>query len=539
MGTGGAVTVAYNGLAARAGLEALKQGGSAVDAAMTTALTQIALTAGAPVSYFGIQSLVYYEAKTEKIYTMNAEWNTVANERDPLSIPGGLDLSSEAGRRGSGAPSGRTALVGGFMKGVEAAHRRFGRLPFASLFDPAIFIAEDGMPVSRELADQFRFRHDDLARLPDTRATFLKPDGSAYQAGEIFKQPALAETLRRVASVGSDYMYGGPWGRKLVRAVRANGGKMTLEDLQRYEAIWADPISASLAGGYSVFTNPWPNSGGTALIEAQNLAVVSGLADGPHWTSDGDALRKVLDICNMGYVSELPAAVVAAAFPGLDMSPDARITMKHAEALWARIKSGTQLVPFAKNTVRHSDDVVAIDKDGNIAAITLSINSVIWGKTCIVIDGITIGDPGSFQQQAIAATGPGKRLPAITETGILMKGGHPVIGFASMGAGLHLRTFQCLQNVTAFGMNVEQAINTADLFAPGLDLKTMQQTVHVPQGRFNPLVLDATGYSWKELPMSEARPGGEGKWVAISRNPDTGLLHAASHNRSNSDAVAF
>jgi gamma-glutamyltranspeptidase/glutathione hydrolase len=120
-----------------------------------------------------------------------------------------------------------------------------------------------------------------------------------------------------------------------------------------------------------------------------------------------------------------------------------------------------------------------------------------------------------------------------------MKDGRPVIGFASMGAGLHHRTFQGLQNVTSFGMNVEQAINTADFFVPGFDLQAGTQTIHVPVGRFDPEVLDATGYAWKEFPMSEARMGGEGKWVAISRNPATGLLHAASHNRSNSDAVAF
>ena len=76
-GRNGAVTVAYNGLAARAGLEALKQGGGAIDAALTAALTQVTLTAGAPISYFGIMSLVYYDAGTDEVHTMNAEWNTV------------------------------------------------------------------------------------------------------------------------------------------------------------------------------------------------------------------------------------------------------------------------------------------------------------------------------------------------------------------------------------------------------------------------------------------------------------------------------
>ncbi|MYE17781.1 MAG: hypothetical protein F4Y07_14995, partial [Gemmatimonadetes bacterium] len=99
-GMNGAVTVAYNGLAARAGLEALKQGGGAIDAAMTTAVTQVALTAGAPIGYFGIMSLVYYEAGTGRVHTMNAEWNTVRGETDPLTIPGGIDMSTADGMWG-------------------------------------------------------------------------------------------------------------------------------------------------------------------------------------------------------------------------------------------------------------------------------------------------------------------------------------------------------------------------------------------------------------------------------------------------------
>jgi hypothetical protein len=87
-GVNGAVTVSYNALAARAGLEALKQGGNAIDAALTTALTQVALTAGAPISYFGIMSLVYFEKKSGKVYTMNAEWNTSSRmEPQFLALP--------------------------------------------------------------------------------------------------------------------------------------------------------------------------------------------------------------------------------------------------------------------------------------------------------------------------------------------------------------------------------------------------------------------------------------------------------------------
>lgn len=538
-GKNGAVTVAYGAFAARAGLEALKQGGNAIDAAMTTALAQVALTIGAPISYFGIMSLVYFEAKTGKTHTMNAEWNTVLGETDPKSIPGGIDFSSQEALQGKGEPSGRTALVGGFMKGVEAAHKRFGKLPFAALFEPAIHLAEKGMPVTPQLDTVFKFRPKDIRRLPETRATLVKPDGSDYGAGDVFKQPALAKTLRAVATHGTDYMYGGPWGQKLVAAVQADGGKMTLEDLKAYQVEWAEPLVAELRNGYSLHTNPAPNFGGYSIVEAQNLADAAGLCGGEHWTKSSAQLKKALDITQLFAISMFPKEAQAAIFPGIDFGNAARVTKPHADALWKQIEAGKTFTKWKRTGPMHSDDVVAVDAEGNMAAITHSINCVMWGKTAIMVDGVSIGDPGAHQQGMIAQVKPGTRLPAPTETGILFKGGKPVLAFASMGAGLHQRTFQGLLNVTCFGMNVEEAINTPDFFLPSTDPKTGETIVMVPEGRFAKQVLDGTGYAWREMSLEDARWGGEGKWVAISRDPTTGDLHAASHNRNNSDAVAY
>ena len=537
-GRNGAVTVAYNGLAARAGLEALKQGGSAVDAALTAALAQVALTAGAPISYFGIMSLVYYDAATRTVHTMNAEWNTVRGETDPMSIPGSLSMATEEGLRGS-ATSGRTALVGGFMKGVGAAHAKFGKLPFRHLFDPAIYIAEQGMPVTARLVDKFKFRGEDLKRLPETRAVFLKPDGTFPSVGETFHQPALARTLRTVATQGTDYMYKGPWAEKLVAAVRAEGGKMTVEDLARYEVIWDTPLVAEVGGGYQVHTNRPPNQGGVNLVEALNLAAAADLVSDGHWSKSGKALRKAVDIAQVSYLNFLPDAMVKQLYPGVDFSPSARVTREHAERLWPLVRDGG-VKPFkwSAQGPRHSDDVVAIDKAGNIAAITHTINCVDWGKTAIVVDGITIGDPASFQQAAIAKVAPGDRLPAPTETGILFKDGQPVLGFASMGSGLHQRTFQALMSIVHFGMTVDQAINAPDFFLPRIDA-SMSMTVNLPAGRFPKTVLQEMGYGYEEFDATRVRFGGEGLWVGISRDPRTGELRAGSHNRNNSAAVAY
>lgn len=536
-GTNGAVTVAYNGLAARAGLEALKQGGNAIDAALTAANMQVALTAGAPISYFGILSLVYYDAKSGKVYTMNAEWNTVRGETDPLTIPGSLTMSGSLDALRGGEPSGRTALVGGFTKGVEAAHKRFGKLPFAQLYQPAIYVAEQGMPVTEGLAGYLTFRDAELRRLPATRETFTKADGSSYRKGDLFRQPALAKTLRGIAKDGADYIYRGPWAKKAVAAIQADGGKMTLEDLAAYDVIWSDPLIANV-GRYQIQTNPAPNSGGAALIEAQNLARAAGLP-GAHWSKSGASLRKAVDVAQMVWLDFLPDATRAQLYPGMDFSAQARLGQGHATDLWKRVQAGVTPFRFATPTPRHSDDVVAIDREGNIAAITHSINAVLWGRTAISVDGISIGDPASFQQAQIAKAGPGQRLPAVTETGILFKDGKAVLGFASMGSGLHQRTLQALLNVTEFGMSVREAIDAPDFFLPRTDPKTMQLTVVVPKGRFEHSVLDAMGYAYDEADSEQSRFAGEGIWVGISRDPATGKLEAASHNRNNSAAVAF
>jgi gamma-glutamyltranspeptidase / glutathione hydrolase len=536
-GSSGAVTVAYNGLAARAGLEALKKGGNAIDAAMTAALTQVALTAGAPVSYFGILSLVYYDAKTGKVQTMNAEWNTVRGEAEPLSIPGKIDLSSERTVLGT-TPSGRTALVGGFMKGVEAAHRRFGKLPFHVLFEPAIYVAEHGMPVDEHLARMFGMRADDLRRLPATRAVFLKPDGSSYRRGETFRQPEVAKTLRAVAAKGADYMYRGPWAKKLVAAVQADGGKMTLEDLAGYEVIWDEPLVADV-GDWQVQTSRPPNMGGVGLIEAQNLARAARLTADGHWSKSGASLRKALDISQMLFLDYLPDAVKAQVYPGIDFSPENRVRADHARELWARMAAGARPYEWVPGEIRHSDDVVAIDAEGNIAALTQTINCVYWGKTAIVVDGVSIGDPASYQQAQMAKLKPGERLPAPTEQGILFKDGKAILGFSSMGSGLHHRTFQALLNITEFGMSVREAIDAPDFFLPRTDPKTYVLTVAVPKDRFAKSVLDATGYAYEEIDTAATRLGGEGVWVGISRDPKTGHLEAASMNRNNSAAVAY
>jgi len=144
------------------GMDMLERGGSAVDAALASALARITHNMGWIVSFAGIYMMVYYESSTGKVYSLNACFKTPLEEDDPLSIPR------------FGIPNARAVLVPGFMAGVQAAHDKFGRLPFADLFQPAIDIAENGFPLTSWMIDIIRDNWDVLGILPETWNIFLK-----------------------------------------------------------------------------------------------------------------------------------------------------------------------------------------------------------------------------------------------------------------------------------------------------------------------------------------------------------------------------
>jgi gamma-glutamyltranspeptidase/glutathione hydrolase len=538
-GKGGAVSTALNGLAARVGEGALRQGGSAVDAVMSAALVQIVLGGGAVISFFGILALMHHDAATGETTSLNAGWNTVRGEDDPMSIPGKINAAADgiANMMGDAEPSGRTAMVGGFMRGLEAAHRRFGKLPFARLFEAAIELAEDGFTVSASLARYIDIRKDDLTRLPETKAVFYKQDGMPYAEGDHFRQPALAETLRRVAKEGADYMYSGAWAARCVEALQRDGGKMTLDDLAAYQPIWSEPVTIERQG-QTIAVLGEPCEGSVNLIESLNLTEAAGIKERGHWSGSADSLVRLAKCCAAigGMRYESPEEQQKA-FPGIAMGRGARLTRDHAAALWSRLEDASPVRFLPKGT--HSDVVVAIDGDGNMAALCHSINCLVWGKTAIVVDGVSIGDPASYMQSMVAATPPGAQLPSPIEVGLLLKDGKPSIAWSSMGVGLHYQTTQSLLNVIDFGMTIEQAANAPRLLLPiSPDGSQRELILRVVEGEFPAEVLDATGLEIKVIAPAEARFA-QGLWVAVHRDADTGDLTAISPSYTNGQAAAF
>ena len=511
------IVVGTTGAAAvQAGVDILKAGGSAMDAALATAMAQVTLAAGSWVSFAGIMTLVYYDAETDTVYNMNASYNTVAGEDDPMSIPG-LDMDDILSTKIH--PSGRATLVPGFMKGVEAGHARFGKVPFADLFDASIRIAEEGVPFNAGLVQNLTFRSNVLSRRPETLAVFSREDGSLYELDDTFRQPALAATLRRVAADGNvDHLYTGEWARKLVAAVREEGGRMTMDDLAAYEVLWSDPVVADYAG-HRVFSHGLPATGGVNTAEALNVLEAADIKSMGHYTESPEALFWLTQLTRLSMVGYL-FPHLADEVPGVDMSLEGRLGKAHGRALWAALQAGD--IPFARPprpVPVHSDTIATVDQWGNMLGMVHSINTVSWGMTGIFVDGISIPDSGAHQQAQIAAAGPGVRLPDPTNPGIVMRDGTPLLAFGSIGMGLHQKTIQVLHSILDFGYSPEEAAGAPAFGSPEFTSTGLTERTSIVEGRFDPEVVAAANAMGANLYEDDLLQGG---WSGAMIDPDTG-----------------
>ena len=421
--------------AINAAAAALREGGSAADAVAMAALAQTALAAGCWVSYAGILSFLYYEAERASTHSLNAAYDTVREERNPPTI------------RATGKDAGRRVLVPGFMAGVQAISDRFGRLPFARLFAPAIQLAEEGFVLGPALHGLATHRRMVLTRLPDAREIFTTSDGQLRQPESLFRQPQLAQTLRRVSVEGSDYMYRGAWARRFANAVASHGGRLDLRDLEGYRARWSQPLVAR-HGEYDVHVPALPALGGVHAVEAVHLIESADVVGYGHYTESPEALDWLIQITR------------AARF-GPSLGVEQRLRKETAMTLWREIQRAGGLDYASRARMQpafaHSDAVVAVDERGNVAALCHSINTDAWGSIGLFVDGVSIPDSACFQQHEIAQAGPGERLPDVMNPLIVLRGNRPVLASACVGSALHEVTIQSLLNVLDFQMPVDIA----------------------------------------------------------------------------------
>lgn len=266
---------AANPLAVEAGVEMLKKGGTAIDAAIAT---QLVLTLAEPQSsgIGGGAFLMYYDGKQVQAFDGRETAPAAADER-LFQHADGTPMS-----RTEGVVGGRSTGVPGVLRMLEVAHKQHGKLAWKTLFEPAIRLSENGFPVSERLHKLLSY--DAFIRKdPEARAYFYGPDGKPWPVGHKLKNPALARTLRAIAEGGTDVFYKGQIARDIEAKVKShptNPGLLTAKDIAAYEPKLRTPVCSDYRI-YTVCGMPPPSSGGIAvaqmlgMFETKNMAALA------------------------------------------------------------------------------------------------------------------------------------------------------------------------------------------------------------------------------------------------------------------------
>jgi gamma-glutamyltranspeptidase/glutathione hydrolase len=259
------MVVAQEARAARVGVEILRKGGNAVDAAVAVGFALAATYPRAGNIGGGGFMLIHLARRRQSVAVDYRETAPAATTRDVF-----LDARGEADPAKS-RDSGLAVGVPGTVAGLALAHARYGsgKFTLARLIAPAIRFAK-GIPVEDDIADTLPRAQPRLASWRSSAAIFLKPDGTALRAGDMLVQNDLAATLSAIARHGPSAFYRGPIAEKIAAAVRAAGGLMTVEDLNNYRAVVREPVRNTYRG-HAIVSMPPPSSGGVQLIEMLNV----------------------------------------------------------------------------------------------------------------------------------------------------------------------------------------------------------------------------------------------------------------------------
>jgi gamma-glutamyltranspeptidase / glutathione hydrolase len=464
------MVVSQEAAASRVGLDILKRGGNAVDAAVAVGFA-LAVTMPRAGNLGGGGFMLIYRADLNQTIAIDyRETAPAATTKDVF-----LDANGKADpfkSRYSGLATG----VPGTVAGLELAWRKYGsgKFSFADLIAPAIALARQGLAVDDDVADSLPLAAKALARHPASARIYLRPDGSVPQTGDHIALDDLAATLDAIAVNGAGGFYSGPVAQKIVQAVNAAGGRMTIEDLASYHAVEREPVRGTYRG-YTVVSMPPPSSGGAHIIEilnilegfpvpAQGLDSAASLhelaeaeklayADRAAWLGDPDFLKIPL--------AGLTSKAYAEHLRGL-------IALDHARPA-ADIRPGEPQRYESDQTTHFS----IVDSDGNAVANTYTLN-LPYGSG-LVADGTGVllnnelddfaAQPGAANAYGLMggdanAPGPAKRPLSSMSPTLVFKDGKLLMATGSPGGSTIISTvLQIILNVIDHGLNVAEAEN--------------------------------------------------------------------------------
>jgi gamma-glutamyltranspeptidase/glutathione hydrolase len=375
--------------------------------------------------------------------------------------------------------------VPGSVAGMVYAQQHWGKLTLRQVMAPAIRLARDGFVLGYE--DAKALQDSDLAKFPESRRIFQR-DGNYYQAGELFKQPELAKTLKRISENPDDF-YHGALARELAAAIQKGGGLITTDDLAQYEVKERMPIRGTYRG-YEIISAPPPSSGGVALVEILN--VLEGYDLAKEGADSAESIHLIAEAYQRAFFdraefmgdpdfSKIPVAqlidkrygnawretiLLRKATPSADL---------RRPSVFSQLDSYASAHPQPASTVEpdHTTHYSVVDPDGNAVSVTTTLNNSFGSHVTAEGLGFLLNDemddfsskPGTANMYGLIqgpanAIGPGKRpLSAMTPT-MVLKNGKLFLVLGSPGGPTIITTVaNVLMGAVDYGLNIQQAVN--------------------------------------------------------------------------------
>jgi len=545
-----AMVVSDEALGSEAGVEILKKGGNAVDAAVAVgfALAVVEPEAG-NIGGGGFMLVRMADGRARFVdYREEAPGRATRNMyvgADGKVIPG----ASTLGYLSVGVP--------GTVAGMAFAQKHFGKLTLAEDMAPAIRLAKDGFPLGAKLAGSLRGSADRLGQFPDSKKIFLK-GGALYSAGEIFRQPELAATLERIAKNGPKEFYTGKTAQDLTAQMSQHGGLITMQDLTKYKVHLREPLQGTYAARgarWTIISSPPPSSGGIAILEALNILEPYKLKS---W-DDAQSVHLVVEAMRRVFADRATflgdsdfAHVPVAGLLSEKYAAERRATIDPKEATSSKQIGAGNPAPFdhsegtpagsaieklspeaaaawmeaAAQKSGHTTHFSVVDAAGNAVANTYTLNDS-YGSAVTTTDGFLLNDemddftsqPGTpnmfgLLQSEANAIAPGHRpLSSMMPTIVLRDGKLSFVTGSPGGPRIISATLLSILNWAWLGMDAQEAIN-----APRFHQQWMPDAVLIeppfPDAVANDL--EQRGYQFA------ARRGWIGEVEAIGIDPKTG-----------------
>lgn len=457
-----------NSYATMAGLEVLKEGGNAVDAAVTVGFT-LAVTFPRAGNLGGGGFMLVYLADKNEVVSIDYR------EKAPLQATREMFLDEEGNvDKEKSRNSILAAGVPGTVAGLTMALEKYGTITLQRALQPAIELAQNGFPVDYELVKSLNQAKKLMQDSPSSMEIFYKENGESYKQGEQLIQKDLASSLKQIATNGPQAFYDGDIARKISSFMKKDGGLITSEDLKNYRAVTRKPVEGEYRG-YKIYSMPPPSSGGVHLIQMLNVLEYFPLSSFGHNTAQ--TIHILAEAMKRAYADRSKHL----GDPDFSPVPIAGLTSKkYAKSIKDKIQinratpsdeilPGNLIEDEGMNTTHFS----VVDKDGNAVSNTYTLNFSYGSKITVPGTGILLNNemddfsskPGVPNAYGLIggelnAIEPEKRMLSSMSPAIIIKDGKPFLVTGSPGGSRIITTvLQIILNVIDFNMNISEATN--------------------------------------------------------------------------------